>query len=84
MTRTERTVVCQVFDGDNPVTEPKSVKLTSTDATNLNNRLYEITLRQTVTDARSTLQLRIWDKDEPLNPLVTETVKNNTILEQDF
>lgn len=84
MTRTERTVVCQVFDGDNPVTEPKSVKLTSTDATNLNNRLYEISLRQTVTDARSTLQLRIWDKDEPLNPLVTETVKNNTILEQDF
>lgn len=84
MSRTERTVVCQVFDGDKTVTEPQEVKLTSTDATNLNNRLYEISLRQTDTDARSTLQLRIWDKDEPLNPLVTETVKNNTILERDF
>lgn len=84
MTRTERVVICQVFDGDKPVTEPQEVKLTSTDATNLNNRLYEISLRQTDTDARSTLQLRIWDKDEPLNPLVTETVKNNTILERDF
>lgn len=84
MTTTERTVVCQVFDGDTPVTDQKLVTLSSTDGANLNNRLYEITLRQTVTDTRSTLQLRVWDKEQPLNPLITETVKNNTIIEQDF
>ena len=84
MTCTERTVCCQVFDGDKGVTDVKEVKLDSTDATNLNNRLFEITLRQTESGAKSTLQLRVWDKDEPLNPLVTAVVKNNTIIEQDF
>lgn len=84
MTMTERTVECQVFDGDRPVTDKKTVVLNSTDGTNLNNRLYEITLRQIVTDAKSTLTLRVWEKDLPLNPLITETVKNSTIIEQDF
>lgn len=32
----------------------------------------------------SMLQLRIYDVDDKLNPLVRETVKNNTMIEQDF
>ena len=30
------------------------------------------------------LQLRVWDVDTPLNPLIKESVKNNTFIEQDF
>jgi hypothetical protein len=30
------------------------------------------------------LQLRIYDVEDKLNPLLKETVKNNTIIEQDF
>lgn len=84
MTMIERKVCCQVYDGNEPVTLEKELTLNSTDAMNLNNRLYDITLNLTKTGVGSMLQLRVWDKDDKLNPLIKETVKNNTIIEQDF
>jgi hypothetical protein len=30
------------------------------------------------------LQLRIYDEEDMLNPIIRETVKNNTMIEQDF
>lgn len=58
--------------------------LNSTDATNLNNRVFEVTLNLNKSVNASMLQLRIYDVDDKLNPLVRETVKNNTMIEQDF
>ena len=58
--------------------------LNSTDATNLNNRVFEVTLNLNKSVNASMLQLRIYDEDDKLNPLVRETVKNNTMIEQDF
>ncbi len=80
----ERKVVCCIYNGDDPVTQEKELTLNSTDAVNLNNRVYEVTLNLSKSVSASMLQLRICDVDDRLNPLVRETVKNNTIIEQDF
>lgn len=84
MTLIERTVTCCVYDGDKKVTEDKQITLNSPDKDNLNNRVFEVTLTLKVSKASSMLQLRIYDVDDMLNPLIKETVKNNTFIEQDF
>ena len=84
MNLTERTVVCQIFDDDKPVSEEKKVVLNSSDANNLNNRLFEVVMKAHGSCTKPMLRLKVWDEEQPLNPLITETVKNNTIIEQDF
>ena len=84
MTVMERKVVCCIYNGDDPVTQEKELTLNSTDTTNLNNRVYDITLNLNKSVSASMLQLRIYDADDRLNPLIRETVKNNTMIEQDF
>jgi hypothetical protein len=84
MTVMERKIICCIYNGDEPVTQEKEVTLNRTDATNLNNRLFEVTLNLNKSVNTSMLQLRIYDIDDKLNPLVRETVKNNTMIEQDF
>ena len=79
-----RKVVCQVFNGEEPVTAEKELMLNSTDMANLNNRVFEVTLNLNKSVTSSVLQLRVYDVDDRLNPLIKETVKNNTIIEQDF
>ena len=80
----ERTIVCGVYNGDDLVTQSKTLTLNSTDAQNLNNRVYDITLILTKSISAAMLQLRIYDEEDMLNPLIRETVKNNTMIEQDF
>ncbi len=84
MTVMERKIVCTIYSGDEPVTVPKEVILNSVDSENLNNRVYDITLTLNKSVSSGMLQLRIYDADDMLNPLIKETVKNNTIVEQDF
>jgi len=84
MTIMERTVSCCIYCGEEVVTANKEVKLNSPDAENLNNRVFEVTLNLNKTVIGSMLQLRISDVEDKLNPLIKETVKNNTIIEQDF
>ena len=84
MTVMERKVLCQVFNGDEPVTVEKELLLNSADSANLNNRVFEVTLNLNKSVTSSVLQLRIYDVDDRLNPLIKETVKNNTMIEQDF
>lgn len=79
-----REVVCCVYNGDEPVTEEKKVMLDSPDSMNLNNRVFEVTLTLNKSVSGSMLQLRVYDVEDMLNPLIRETVKNNTIIEQDF
>ena len=84
MTVMERKVVCQIYNGDDAVTVAKEILLNSADATNLNNRVFEVTLNLSKSVTSSVLQLRVYDVDDTLNPLIKETVKNNTMIEQDF
>lgn len=84
MTVMGRRIVCCVYNGDEPVTVAKELTLNSPDSENLNNRVYELSLNLIKSISSSMLQLRIYDVDDKLNPLIKETVKNNTIIEQDF
>ena len=84
MSTVERTVCCAVFNGDDIVTEVKTVILNSTDGVNLNNRVYDISLSLKKTVTGGLLQLRVWDESDDKNALIRETVKNNTFIEQDF
>ena len=81
-----REVVCRVYDGDRIVSDEVKINLNSTDALNVNNRTFDVTLKLKEAGAGSLLQLRVYDADpqKQLNPLIKETVKNNTIIEQDF
>lgn len=79
-----RTVICALYNGEEQVTEEKTIELNSTDGINLNNRLYDISLTLSKPVTGGLLQLKIWDKDDPMNPLIKENVKNNTFIEQDF
>ena len=84
MTVQERTIDCCIYNGDEPVTEVKRLVLDSTDSLNINNRISEVTFTLNKTVSAPTLQLRIYDSEDSLNPLIRETVKNNTMIEQDF
>ena len=66
------------------MTQTKELTLNSTDAVNLNNRIYEVTLNLNKSVSAGMLQLRVYDANDKLNPLIRETVKNNTMIEQDF
>lgn len=84
MTVQERRIECCIYNGDEPVTDKKEVVLNSVDSTNINNRIYELTFTLNKPVSSPTLQLRIYDSEDTLNPLIRETVKNNTMIEQDF
>ena len=84
MTVQERTIECCIYNGDDPVTEKKTLVLNSVDSTNINNRIYEVTFTLNKSVSAPILQLRIYDSEDSLNPLIRETVKNNTMIEQDF
>ncbi|MCM1140611.1 MAG: PglZ domain-containing protein [Muribaculum sp.] len=84
MSTVGRTVICALYNGEEQVTEEKTIELNSTDGINLNNRLYDISLTLSKPVTGGLLQLKIWDKDDPMNPLIKENVKNNTFIEQDF
>ncbi|MDE5882844.1 MAG: BREX-1 system phosphatase PglZ type A [Muribaculaceae bacterium] len=85
MTMLPRTIVCAIYQGDKAVSNEVSVTLDSNEP-EPSNRISVITLTLNQSVTPGLLQLRIYDaKDvKRLNPLVKETVKNNTIIEQDF
>lgn len=84
MTLIERKVACCVFDGNKAITDEVTVTLNSPDAENPANRMFNVTLNLKESTTSSILQLRVWDVETPLNPLIKESVKNNTFIEQDF
>ncbi|MDY4526540.1 MAG: BREX-1 system phosphatase PglZ type A [Parabacteroides sp.] len=86
MTLIERKVACQLFLGEQPVSAEKILTLNSTDAVNINNRVYEVTMTLNKSVSGSMIELRIYDGEDTgrLNPIIRETVKNKTMIEQDF
>lgn len=79
-----RTVLCRLYEGDRLVADEVKVTFDSTDANNISKRTYDVSLRLSESVSGGLLQLRIYDADDKINPLLKETVKNNTIIEQDF
>jgi len=79
-----RTVLCRLYEGDRQVADEVKVPFDSTDANNISKRTYDVCLRLSESISGGLLQLRIYDADDKINPMLKETVKNNTIIEQDF
>jgi hypothetical protein len=79
----ERTIEIALYYNDQAVTPVKEFVLDNTDAI-LDNRkiLVDLTLNKNVN--AKVLQLKVYDKDDPLNPLIKENVKNNTLIGNDF
>ena len=78
-----RTVVCALFAGDKVVSQEKKYVLDSTDPTpSERQRNVDLTL---IGDAGSSiLQLKVYDEEDPLNPLIKLPVTNCTLIERDF
>ena len=83
MEKKARTIKVALYYNDNAVTPIKEYVLNNTDAL-LDNRkvLVDLTLNQNI-DAK-VLQLRVYDADDDLNPLIKENVTNNTLIGNDF
>lgn len=78
-----RTIEVALYYNDQTVTPVKKFELNNTDAI-LDNRkiLVDLTLNKNVNE--KVLQLKVYDKDDPLNPLIKENVKNKTLIGNDF
>jgi hypothetical protein len=83
MEKRERTITCALYFNDQPVTPIKKIVLNMTD-TMLDNRkiLVDLTLNKKVKS--KILQLKVYDVDDKINPLISENVTNSTLIENDF
>lgn len=79
-----REIVCNIYCNDTKVTNDTIITLDSTDAEVLQNRVKELSLTLNQVVSSGILQLRIYDTEDMLNPLVKKPVTNNTLIEQDF
>lgn len=78
-----RTINVAIWQGLDRVSNEVTIALESTDP-ELINRVHEavLTLQQSVSPGL--LELKIFDRKDPLNPLLKAPVTNNTLLEMDF
>lgn len=77
-----RTIKVALYEGENIVSEVKQYELNSPSSdANLREITVDLVLIHT---AGALLQMRVYDIDDNLNPLVTSIVTNNTLIEQDF
>jgi hypothetical protein len=82
--RQERKIVCGIYQGTNLVSNEKTITLSSTDDVNFNNRIIRIDLSLEKPVTQPVLELRIYDVDDRINPLLKMPVNNRTLIEQDF
>jgi uncharacterized protein (TIGR02687 family) len=83
MEKRERTITCALYSNGQPVTPIKEIVLNMTD-TLLDNRkiLVDLTLNKKVKS--KIFQLKVYDVHDKINPLISENVTNNTLIENDF
>ena len=79
----ERIITCALYDGENPVTPIVEVKLNSHDEELTASRMFNLTLTLNTMVQSSNLELRIYDKEDQLNPLIQQSVINQTLIERD-
>ena len=79
----ERTVVIAMYSNDEVVSNKVQLLLNSTNELP-SERIFTVSLSLNTKVAETLLKLKIYDKDDLLNPLMEEIVKNNTLIERDF
>ena len=78
----QRSVSYAIFEGDRMVSKEGTLLLSSTDVNPENRKTAaRLTLSQATTS--NLLELRVWDPADPLNPLDTKKVSNNTLIDRD-
>ena len=83
MDRRERIITCALYLNDVAVTPVKTIVLDKTDPS-LDNRKIQVDLTLNSNVSAKVLQLKIYDTNDELNPLIKENVTNNTLIESDF
>lgn len=79
----ERTITVALYFNDKPVTQVKQLTLDRTDQLlDARKIAVDLTLNRNV-DAK-VLQLKVYDIEDEMNPLIKENVTNNTLIENDF
>ena len=79
----ERTIEIALYNDTMAVSN--KIQITLNSASELpTERMYSIALGLNTKTTESILKLKIYDKDDLLNPLIEENVKNNTLIERDF
>ncbi|MEL7599464.1 MAG: hypothetical protein AAGU18_05130 [Proteiniphilum sp.] len=79
----ERTVVIAIYSNDEVVSNKVRLLLNSTNELP-SERIFTVSLSLHTKVTETLLKLKIYDKDDLLNPLMEEIVKNNTLIGRDF
>lgn len=79
----ERTVVIAIYNNDDVVSNKVQLLLNSANELP-SERIFTVSLSLNTKVNETILKLKIYDKDDLLNPLMEEIVKNNTLIERDF
>lgn len=79
----ERTLIIAIYNNENAVSNKVQLLLNSTNELP-SERIFTISLSLNTKITESILKLKIYDKNDLLNPLIEEIVKNNTLIERDF
>lgn len=79
----ERTVRCAIYNGETMVSNEKVITMSSTNADNAAARIYDVDLTL-LSGGSGLLQFRVYDTTDTLNPLIKETVTDNTLIPLDF
>ena len=72
-----------IYDGDRMVSEEKELDIDRADA-DATSRIYNQSLTLSNGVSSSLLELRVYDVEDSLNPILKETVTNKTLVERDF
>lgn len=79
----ERTITYALYNGENAVTPINELTLKSSDEELTASRMFNLTLTLNAVVQSNRLELRIYDKDDQLNPLIQQSVINQTLIERD-
>lgn len=79
----ERTISIGLYHNDNLVTPMKEMILGSAEE-QLKDRKIQVDLTLSKPVDAKVLQLRVYDSEDMLNPLIKENVRNNTLISNDF
>ena len=72
-----------IYDGERMVSEEKELDIDRADA-DATSRIYNQSLTLSNGVSSSLLELRVYDVEDSLNPILKETVTNKTLVERDF
>lgn len=75
-------VLCALYCNNELVSAERPITLNATGE--LPERMFEVDLILTEQAQSNILELRVYKPEDPMNPLIRETVTNNTLIERDF